>query len=80
MSLDGGVWKIWREAPGFWQRYTGVITGDATTITGAWERSLDGREWHHDFSLSYLRTHRLRRPPTCGGRVSPPSARWRVLR
>jgi hypothetical protein len=24
MSLDGGVWKIWREAPGFWQRYTGV--------------------------------------------------------
>jgi len=23
MSLEGAVWKIWREPPGFWSRYTG---------------------------------------------------------
>jgi hypothetical protein len=28
MSLDGGIWKVWRDAPGFCQRFTGVISGD----------------------------------------------------
>jgi hypothetical protein len=56
MSLDGGVWKLWREAPGFWQRYTGVISEDGTTITGAWEGSADGRDWKHDFALAYIKS------------------------
>jgi hypothetical protein len=55
MTLDGGVWKLRREASGFWQRYTGVISDDGTTITGAWEGSADGREWKHDFGLTYVR-------------------------
>jgi hypothetical protein len=55
MSLDGRVWKLWREAPGFWQRYTGVISDDGNTITGAWEASPDGQEWKHDFGLAYIR-------------------------
>jgi hypothetical protein len=55
MSLDGGVWKLWREAPGFWQRYTGVISGDGRTIQGSWAGSADGREWKHDFGLTYSR-------------------------
>jgi hypothetical protein len=55
MSLDGGVWKLWREAPGFWQRYTGVISADGSRITGAWEGSPDGREWKHDFALTYIK-------------------------
>ena len=55
MSLDDGVWKLWREAPGFWQRYTGEVSHDGTTIKGAWEGSADGREWKHDFSLTYIK-------------------------
>jgi hypothetical protein len=55
MSLDGGVWKLWREAPGFWQRYTGVLSDDGNRITGAWEGSPDGREWKHDFGLTYVK-------------------------
>lgn len=55
MSLDGGVWKLWREAPGFWQRYTGVISDDGNRITGAWEGSPDGRQWKHDFGLTYIK-------------------------
>jgi len=55
MSLDGGVWKLWREAPGFWQRYTGVISDDGNKITGAWEGSPDGRVWKHDFGLTYTK-------------------------
>lgn len=55
VNLEGGVWKIWREAPGFWQRYTGAISEDERTITGAWEKSADGSEWEHDFELNYAK-------------------------
>ena len=55
MSLDHGAWKLWREAPGFWQRYTGQISDDGATIKGAWEGSADGREWKHDFGLTYFK-------------------------
>jgi hypothetical protein len=55
MRLDGNVWKLRREDPGFWQRYSGVISGDGTTITGAWEMSADGQEWKHDFDLNYIK-------------------------
>ena len=56
MSLVGGVLRIWREAPGFWQRYTGVLAGDGATIKGAWEGSADGQDWKHDFGLTYIKT------------------------
>ena len=55
MSLDEGVWKLYREAPGFWQRYSGVFSDDGTKITGAWEGSADGVQWQHDFALTYFK-------------------------
>ena len=55
MSLNDGVWKLWREAPGFWQRYTGVFPDDGRTINGAWEGSADGSQWKHDFDLNYIK-------------------------
>jgi len=58
MSLDDGVWKVWREAPRFWQRYTGVFADDGNTIKGAWEGSTDGSHWKHDFDLTYTKIGR----------------------
>ncbi len=55
MSLNDGVWKLWREACGFWRRYTGVFSGDGRTIKGAWEGSAEGSQWKHDFDLNYVR-------------------------
>jgi hypothetical protein len=55
MSLEEGVWKLWRDAPGFWQRYAGVLSADGTTITGSWEGSPDGNGWTHDFALNYTK-------------------------
>jgi hypothetical protein len=55
MSLTGGVWKLWRAEPGFWQRFAGEISGDGSTITGAWELSKSGRDWQHDFDLTYVK-------------------------
>jgi hypothetical protein len=55
MSLEERIWKLWREAPGFRQRYAGEFSADGTTIRGAWEGSPDGNHWTHDFTLNYTR-------------------------
>ena len=53
MSFDGGVWKIWRQAPGFCQRFAGTFSDDGESIRAAWEKSPDGSGWEHDFDLFY---------------------------
>jgi hypothetical protein len=55
MSFVDGVWKLWRFAPGFSQRFTGTFEGTGDTITGMWESSEDGSTWEHDFDLVYTR-------------------------
>jgi hypothetical protein len=55
MSLAGGVWKLWREAPGFHQRFNGTFSPDGQTINGYWEASPDGTSWERDFDVSYLK-------------------------
>jgi hypothetical protein len=53
MTLSDGIWKMWRDAPGFFQRFTATISPDADTITGYWEGSSDGESWSHDFDVTY---------------------------
>jgi hypothetical protein len=55
MSLSDGVWKLWREAPGFSQRFMGTFSDDGRTIRGGWEKSGDGSRWEHDFDLTYTK-------------------------
>jgi hypothetical protein len=55
MSLRGRVWRLWRDAPGFWQRYAGALDQAGTTIDGTWEYSKDGVTWMHDCDLTYRR-------------------------
>jgi hypothetical protein len=55
MAIDDRVWKLWRDAPGFFQRYAGTFSADGKKITGAWERSSDGTNWARDFELIYTR-------------------------
>ena len=62
MSLEQGVWRLWRESPDFSpldfaQRYTGTFSDDGATIAGRWEIAQDGVTWEHDFDLTYLRVH-----------------------
>ena len=53
--LTGGIWKMWREAPGFNQRFIGKIADDGKTIAGEWEMSRDGTNWDADFDLTYTK-------------------------
>ncbi len=55
MSFGEGVWTVWRDAPGFFQRFTGTFSHDNTSITARWEKSDDGSTWAHDFDLFYTK-------------------------
>ena len=55
MSFADGVWKMWREATGFSQRFEGAISQDGATIAAHWEKSFDGATWEHDFDLTYTK-------------------------
>jgi hypothetical protein len=56
MSFGGSTWTVWRETPGFWQRFTGTLSEDGRSISGAWESSPDGSVWEHNFDLLYTRS------------------------
>jgi hypothetical protein len=53
MTFDGTLWRMWRDAPGFNQRFTGTLSGD--TVEARWEQSEDGVTWALDFELTYTR-------------------------
>ena len=55
MSYLEGVWKMWREAQGFQQRYEGTVSKNGQTITARWEKSFDGSTWEHDFDVTYTK-------------------------
>ena len=55
MSFGDGVLKLWRNSPGFSQRFTGTFGDGGDTISARWEKSEDGSRWEHDFDLTYTR-------------------------
>jgi hypothetical protein len=55
MSTVDGVWKLWRDSPGFFQRFTGTFGDDGDSIGGGWEKSPDGSNWETDFEVTYAR-------------------------
>jgi hypothetical protein len=55
MTFDGAVLTIWRDAPGFGQRFTGTLSPDGSAIDGRWEASPDGVTWTLDFEVAYTR-------------------------
>ncbi len=60
MTLADNTWTLWRDEPDFSpldfrQRYTGTVSEDGRTISGAWEICHDGSTWEHDFDLSYTK-------------------------
>jgi hypothetical protein len=57
MSLNGETWKLWRDFPGFSQRFIGTFSDDHNKITARWEKSSDGRNWEHDFDITYTKVN-----------------------
>jgi hypothetical protein len=54
-SLEDGVWRIWRDAPGFSQRMEGPLSDDGNTLEARFEMSEDGSTWTEDLKATYRR-------------------------
>ncbi len=56
MSFRDGTWTMWRDAPGFFQRFVGTVSEDRRRMDAHWEKSTDGgQSWEHDFDMTYRR-------------------------
>jgi hypothetical protein len=55
MTFSGGIWTLWRDFPGFSQRFQGTFSEEDRVITAYWEKSSDGSNWEHDFNLTYTK-------------------------
>lgn len=55
MTVVDRTWKLWRDDPGFFQRFIGEFSEDRRTIAGGWEESPDGSAWKRDFDMTYTR-------------------------
>jgi hypothetical protein len=55
MSLDGGIWKQWRDSPDFSQRMTGTFNPDGSIIRTQGELLRDNANWEPDLSVSFTR-------------------------
>jgi hypothetical protein len=55
MSLEEGVWKLWRDGEEFSQRFSGTFSDDGQRIDGRWEIAHDGENWETDFDLTYIK-------------------------
>jgi hypothetical protein len=56
LSMSEGVLRIWRDAPGFSQRFTGTLADGGDTIAGLWQLSRDDSTWDDDLEITYRRS------------------------
>lgn len=55
IEAEPGVWRTWRDVPGFSQRFTGRFSEDGRTIFGVAELCEDGVTWMEDMPSTYTR-------------------------
>ena len=53
ISLDDGALQIWRDAPGFAQRFSAAIAPDS--FAGRWELARTPGDWQDDLKVTYRR-------------------------
>jgi hypothetical protein len=54
-SVEPGSWRLWRNAPGFSQRFTGVLADGGYTVAGLWQVCEDDVHWNDDLRITYHR-------------------------
>jgi hypothetical protein len=53
LAFDGTELKLWRDEPGFQQRFSGTLDGD--TLNGLWQLCRDGSTWNDDLAVAWRR-------------------------
>jgi hypothetical protein len=54
-SVDEAAWRLWRDAAGFSQRFTGTFGDGGDTIVGLWQVCEDDVRWEDDVRITYRR-------------------------
>ena len=55
-AIEPGIWRWWRDVPGFSQRFTGTVADDGDTIVGQSQLRRDDVHWADDLRLIYRRS------------------------
>jgi hypothetical protein len=55
VSIDERTWRIWRDAPGFSQRFAGDVVEGGNLIVGRWELQEEDERWRSDLEITYRR-------------------------
>jgi hypothetical protein len=55
VNVDVEAWRIWRDAPGFSQKFTGSFADNGDTIVGRWQLCRDDAHWNDDLQIVYRR-------------------------
>src|SRR5262249_34827667 len=55
VNIDDESWRLWRDAPGFSQRFTGTFADGGDTIVGRWQLRRDNLHWDDDLQITYRR-------------------------
>jgi hypothetical protein len=55
VSIDDETWRLWRDAPGFSQRFAGAVADSGDTISGTWQLCPDDVHWNDDLRITYRR-------------------------
>jgi hypothetical protein len=56
VSIDDDSWRLWRDAPGFSQRFTGRFADGGDTIIGRWQLCRNEPRWDDDLEITYRRS------------------------
>jgi hypothetical protein len=54
-NIDADTWRLWRDAPGFSQRFEGRFADGGDTVVGLWRLCEDDANWKDDLRITYRR-------------------------
>lgn len=55
VKFNDNILEMWRNFPGFSQRFKGVVKNNANSIGGTWELCEDDIHWEKDMEVTYTR-------------------------
>jgi hypothetical protein len=55
IALSDGELRIWRDAPGFEQRFTGRLDPTGSTLEGVWQLNERNRGFRDDLAIAFRR-------------------------
>ncbi|MBO0764248.1 MAG: hypothetical protein J2P50_06645 [Hyphomicrobiaceae bacterium] len=56
IAFDGKELRIWRQAPGFAQRFTATVSADGSHLEGVWQLNEADQGFRDDLKITYRRS------------------------